>query len=129
MSGSLIAVGVLAVLVIIVIIKTAVIVPQKNEFIIERLGKYRTTIGAGFHVLFPFIDKVAYKFSLKEEVMDIPSQTCITKDNVTVEMRRPLSSRLTAAHVDIDLSRQPNQHPFIPYAVELRGTSRTQIAA
>jgi len=76
----------LAVLVVVVIFKTAVIVPQKSEYIIERLGKYNKTLGAGFHVLFPFLDRVAYKYSLKEEVLDIPSQTCITKDNVTVEV-------------------------------------------
>ncbi|MFO7816663.1 MAG: SPFH domain-containing protein [Thermodesulfobacteriota bacterium] len=86
MNPSLIAVILLAVLVIVVILKTAVIVPQKNEYIIERLGKYNNTLGAGFHILVPFLDRVAYKYSLKEEVFDIPSQTCITKDNVTVEV-------------------------------------------
>lgn len=86
MNPSLIAVILLAILVIVVILKTAVIVPQKNEYIIERLGKYNNTLGAGFHILVPFLDRVAYKYSLKEEVFDIPSQTCITKDNVTVEV-------------------------------------------
>ncbi|KJS29938.1 MAG: stomatin 2 [Desulfatitalea sp. BRH_c12] len=86
MSATLIAILVLAALVILVVAKTAVIVPQKSEYIIERLGKYNKTLGAGFHILFPFIDRVAYRFSLKEEVFDIPSQTCITKDNVTVEV-------------------------------------------
>ena len=86
MGAPLVAVVVLAVLIIVILIKTAVIVPQKSEYIIERLGKYRTTLGAGFHILFPFFDKVSYKFSLKEEIADIPSQTCITKDNVTVEI-------------------------------------------
>ncbi|MFP4517344.1 MAG: SPFH domain-containing protein [Desulfovibrionales bacterium] len=86
MYDSLIAVVVFAVLVIVVLIKTAVVVPQKQEFIVERLGKFRKILGAGFHILFPFIDKVAYKFTLKEELFDIPSQTCITRDNVTVEV-------------------------------------------
>lgn len=86
MYDSLVAVAVLAALVIVVLIKTAVIVPQKKEYIVERLGKYKKSLGAGFHILFPFIDKVAYKFTLKEEVFDIPSQTCITRDNVTVEV-------------------------------------------
>ncbi len=85
-SAPLTAVVVLAVFFVIVIVKTAVIVPQKSEYIVERLGKYRGTLGAGFHILMPFLDKVAYKYSLKEEVMDIPSQTCITKDNVTVDI-------------------------------------------
>lgn len=86
MSSTLIAVLFLAALIIVVIIKTAVIVPQKSEYIIERLGKYSRTLAAGFHILIPFLDRVAYRFSLKEEVLDIPSQTCITKDNVTVEV-------------------------------------------
>ena len=84
MTPTLIAVFVLAALFVVVIIKTAVIVPQKSEFIIERLGKYNKTLSAGFHILAPFLDRVAYKYSLKEEVFDIPSQTCITRDNVTV---------------------------------------------
>lgn len=86
MNPTLIAVIVLAVLLVFVILKSAVIVPQKLEYIIERLGKYNKTLGAGFHILVPFLDRVAYKYSLKEEVFDIPSQTCITKDNVTVEV-------------------------------------------
>ena len=86
MSATLIAVVFLAALIVVVIIKTAVIVPQKSEYIIERLGKYNKTLGAGFHMLIPFMDRVAYRYSLKEEVFDIPSQTCITKDNVTVEV-------------------------------------------
>jgi regulator of protease activity HflC (stomatin/prohibitin superfamily) len=86
MSSTLVAVIVLAVLIVVVIMKTAIIVPQKNEYIVERLGKYNKTLSAGFHILFPFLDRVAYKFSLKEEVFDIPSQTCITRDNVTVEV-------------------------------------------
>jgi len=86
MSATLIAVVVFAALVIVILIKTAVIVPQKSEYIIERLGKYSRTLGAGFHILIPFLDRVSYKFVLKEEVFDIPSQTCITKDNVTVEV-------------------------------------------
>lgn len=73
-------------LVVVVLIKTAVVVPQRSEYVVERLGKYRTTLEAGFHVLFPFLDKVAYKRSLKEEPIDIPAQTCITADNVTLEV-------------------------------------------
>ncbi|MFW6054930.1 MAG: SPFH domain-containing protein, partial [Thermodesulfobacteriota bacterium] len=86
MNPTLIFAVVLAFLIIVVILKAAVIVPQKSEFIIERLGKYNKTLGAGFHILVPFLDRVAYQYSLKEEVFDIPSQTCITKDNVTVEV-------------------------------------------
>ena len=86
MNPVLVAVAVLAILMIVIVLKSAVIVPQKSEYIIERLGKYNNSLGAGFHILIPFLDKVAYKYSLKEEVSDIPSQTCITKDNVTVEV-------------------------------------------
>ncbi len=86
MTPTLVAAIAVAILVIVVLVKTAVIVPQKSEYIIERLGKYNNSLAAGFHILIPFLDKVAYKFTLKEEVSDIPSQTCITKDNVTVEV-------------------------------------------
>jgi len=82
----LIGVGVFVVLVFVIVIKTAVVVPQRNEYVVERLGKYRTTFGAGFHFLIPFIDRIAYKRSLKEEPVDIPAQTCITADNVTMEV-------------------------------------------
>jgi len=72
--------------VIIVLLKTAKVVPQRTVFIIERLGKYRATLEAGFHILLPFIDRVAYKHSLKENVIDVPPQVCITKDNIQVEV-------------------------------------------
>jgi regulator of protease activity HflC (stomatin/prohibitin superfamily) len=62
------------------------IVPQKSAFIIERLGKYSATLEAGFHILIPFIDRVSYKHTLKEQAVDVPPQTCITKDNIPVEV-------------------------------------------
>lgn len=77
---------VLVIFIIITIFKTARIVPQKNAFIIERLGKYSKTLDAGFHILFPFIDRVAYKHTLKEVAVDVASQTCITRDNIAVEV-------------------------------------------
>ncbi len=86
MEGSLLALVVFAVFIFIILIKTAVVVPQRSEYVVERLGKYRATIGAGFHILIPFLDKVAYKRSLKEEPIDIGAQTCITADNVTLEV-------------------------------------------
>lgn len=79
----IIAVGI-AVFVIVAFFKTVRIVPQRTAFVIERLGKYSRTLDAGFHVLVPFLDKVAYKRSLKEEAIDVPQQTCITKDNVSI---------------------------------------------
>ncbi len=86
MDSSLFILIILALLVIIVFAKTAVVVPQKSEFIVERLGKYHNTLAAGFHILIPFIDQVAYKRSLKEEVLEIPPQVCITRDNVSVSI-------------------------------------------
>ena len=66
--------------------KTIRIVPQKQAFIVERLGKYKVTLEAGFHVLIPFIDIVAYKHTLKEQALDVAPQTCITQDNISVEV-------------------------------------------
>ena len=82
--GALIVVGVLAVVALIVIIKTAVVVPQQSAYVVERRGKYHATLQAGFHVLVPFVDRIAYRHSLKEVAIDIPEQVCITRDNVQV---------------------------------------------
>ena len=73
-----------AIVVIIVIFKTAIVVPQQSAYVIESLGKYSRTMRAGFHILIPFIENAAYKHSLKELALDIPEQVCITKDNVQV---------------------------------------------
>lgn len=86
MTPSLIFFIIVAILVITAIIKTAVIVPQKQAFIIERLGKYRCTLEAGFHILLPFFDRVAYRQTLKEQAIDVPPQQCITKDNIAVDV-------------------------------------------
>lgn len=77
---------ILVIFVIIIFIKSAVVVPQKTVYIIERLGKYHATLDAGFHILIPFIDKAAYRHTLKEQVFEVPPQTCITKDNIAVEV-------------------------------------------
>ena len=79
-------VSLLLVLVIITLFKTARIVPQRSAYVVERLGKYSKTLDAGFHILFPFLDTVAYKLNLKEEAIDVPPQVCITADNVSVEV-------------------------------------------
>lgn len=76
----------LAVLVIIVLIKTAVVVPNQSAYVVERLGKFHKVLYAGFHLLLPFVDVAAYKRSLKEQVLDVPKQTCITRDNVSVDI-------------------------------------------
>src|SRR5678809_872885 len=75
---------VIAVLIVIVIAKTATVVPQQSAFVVETLGRYSRTIQAGFHILVPFVERIAYKHNLKEEALDIPEQVCITKDNVQV---------------------------------------------
>jgi regulator of protease activity HflC (stomatin/prohibitin superfamily) len=73
-----------ALLVVIVLAKTAIVVPQQSAFVIESLGRYSRTIQAGFHILVPFVERIAYRHSLKEEAIDIPEQICITRDNVQV---------------------------------------------
>ena len=69
---------------IIVLRKTAIVVPQQSAYIVEQLGKYSRTLSAGFHILVPFMERVAYRHSLKESAVDIPEQICITRDNVQV---------------------------------------------
>ena len=70
--------------VIIVLAKTATVVPQQSAYVVETLGRFNRTLQAGFHVLVPFVDRIAYRHNLKEQAMDIPEQVCITKDNVQV---------------------------------------------
>ena len=85
MTGTIIAAGI-ALLIVITLINTARIVPQRKAYIVERLGKYAKTLHAGFHILVPFMDRVAYKHSLKEQAIDVPPQSCITRDNIAVEV-------------------------------------------
>ena len=84
MDAGLIVAAVLAVLAVIVVVKTAVIVPQQAAYVVENLGKYSRTLIAGFHLLVPFLERVAYKHTLKEQAIDVEEQTCITSDNVQV---------------------------------------------
>ena len=84
MTGVVIVAIVIAIFVLIVIAKTAVVVPQQSTFVVERLGRYHATLSAGFYLLLPFFDAIRYKHSLKEEALDIPEQVCITRDNVQV---------------------------------------------
>src|SRR6185503_741359 len=71
----------IAVLAIFLLAKTAIVVPQQSAYIVELWGKYSRTLQAGFHILTPFMERVAYKHSLKEMAIDIPEQVCITRDN------------------------------------------------
>ncbi|KAF0809228.1 hypothetical protein A167_01989 [Alcanivorax sp. S71-1-4] len=84
MSIATILAGLAVVFVVVAVIKTARIVPQRSAFVVERLGKYAKTLDAGFHLLIPFVDKVAYRHTLKEEAIDVPQQSCVTKDNIQV---------------------------------------------
>ena len=84
MNASLVVMLILAAVVLLVIAKTAVVVPQQNAYVVERLGRFSGTLGAGFHVLWPFVDIIRYRLSLKETAYDIPAQVCITRDNVQV---------------------------------------------
>ncbi|MCX7848118.1 MAG: paraslipin [bacterium] len=86
MGATVTIVLVLAFLVLVTLLKTAKVVPHQTVFIVERLGKYSRTLYSGFHILIPFIDRVAYKHTLKEQAIDVPPQICITKDNIAVEV-------------------------------------------
>ena len=75
-----------AIVFLIGLIRGIKIVPNKTVLLVERLGKYNRTLEAGFHVLFPFLDKVRYKQTLKEQSIDVPAQDCFTRDNVKVKV-------------------------------------------
>lgn len=81
--ATIVSLAILA-LVIVTMAKTAQIVPQRSAYVVERLGKYTKTLDAGFHLLIPFVDRIAYKHTLKEEAIDVDRQACVTKDNIQV---------------------------------------------
>lgn len=87
-----------AIAVVVTIAKTARIVPQRSNYVVERLGKYSRTLDSGFHILIPFIDKVAYVQTLKEEVIDVQRQTCVTKDNIQVGIDGVLYIQVVDSH-------------------------------
>jgi len=84
MTAGVVLVFILIFLAIVILAKTAVVVPQQAAYVVERLGRYSGTLQAGFHVLAPFVDVIRYRHSLKETAIDIPEQICITRDNVQV---------------------------------------------
>ena len=86
MGGAFFVVFVLAIVALVVLFKTAIVVPQQSAYVVERLGRYAATLDAGFHILTPFVDVIRYKHSLKETAIDIPAQVCITRDNVQVQV-------------------------------------------
>ncbi len=73
-------------IVVIAIAKTAQIVPQRASYVVERLGRFHSVLDAGFHLMIPFVDKVAYKHTLKEQAIDVPQQACVTKDNIQIHV-------------------------------------------
>jgi regulator of protease activity HflC (stomatin/prohibitin superfamily) len=93
--------AVIAVVIVILIIlgKTATVVPQQSAFVVEYLGRYSRTLQAGFHILIPFVEKVAYRHSLKEIAADIPEQICITRDNVQVGVDAVLYMQVLDPHL------------------------------
>jgi regulator of protease activity HflC (stomatin/prohibitin superfamily) len=88
MAGSSMTVILIGIIILgfILIASMIKVVPQRTAIIVERLGKYRATFTAGFQVLIPFIDKVRYRHTLKEQAIDVPPQVCITRDNIAVEV-------------------------------------------
>jgi regulator of protease activity HflC (stomatin/prohibitin superfamily) len=76
----------LVVIAAIFIVRAVKVVPQQNAWVVERLGKYHASLAPGLNFLVPFIDKVAYKHSLKEIPLDVPSQVCITRDNTQLQV-------------------------------------------
>ena len=79
------------------IMRTVKVVPQQSAWIVERLGKYHATLNPGLNFLVPFIDKVAYRHSLKEIPLDVPSQICITRDNTQLQVDGILYFQVTDA--------------------------------
>jgi len=83
-QGTFLLALVVAAVAVVILFKTAIVVPQQSAFIVERLGKYAKTLQAGFHILIPGVERIAYRHSLKEAAIDIAEQICITRDNVQV---------------------------------------------
>jgi regulator of protease activity HflC (stomatin/prohibitin superfamily) len=83
--------------VVVFVAKTVNVVPQQHAWVVERLGKYHATLGPGLKIVLPFIDRIAYKHSLKEIPLDVPMQVCITKDNTQLEVDGILYFQVTDA--------------------------------
>jgi regulator of protease activity HflC (stomatin/prohibitin superfamily) len=89
----------LALIAVILVFRTATVVPQQSAYVVENLGKYSRTLQAGFHILIPFVERIAYRHSLKEQAMDVPEQICITKDNVQVAVDAVLYMQVLDPHL------------------------------
>jgi regulator of protease activity HflC (stomatin/prohibitin superfamily) len=94
-----VAVIALVVLVVLVLARTTIVVPQQSAYVVEKLGKYSRTLQAGFHILIPFVERVAYRHSLKEQALDVAEQICITRDNVQVGVDAVLYMQVLDPHL------------------------------
>ena len=110
-------------IVVYVLFQVARVVPQRENFVVERLGKYNKTLSAGFHLLVPFIDRVAYKHTLKEQAVDVPSQSCITRDNIAVEIDGILYIQV----VDAQLASYGIENYFFATAQLAQTTLRSEV--
>jgi regulator of protease activity HflC (stomatin/prohibitin superfamily) len=88
-----------AIVAVILIARTATVVPQQSAYVIESLGKYSRTLHAGFHILVPFMERAAYKHNLKEQAIDVAEQVCITRDNVQVGVDAVLYMQVLDPHL------------------------------
>jgi regulator of protease activity HflC (stomatin/prohibitin superfamily) len=95
LEGTVIVMLVVLALVVTFIIKAVTIVPQQHAWVIERLGKFHAALGPGLRIIIPFVDRIAYKHSLKEIPLDTPSQVCITRDNTQLAVDGVLFFQVT----------------------------------
>src|SRR6516225_7584252 len=90
---------IIAFVVVVLVARTATVVPQQSAYVVERVGRYNRTLQAGFHILVPFFDRIAYRHSLKEQALDVPEQICITRDNVQVGVDAVLYMQVLDPHL------------------------------
>jgi len=90
---------IVAFVVVILVARTATVVPQQSAYVIEKLGRYSRTLHAGFHILMPFVERIAYRHSFKEQALDVPEQICITRDNVQVGVDAVLYMQVLDPHL------------------------------
>ncbi len=102
----------------VLLLRTVRIVPQQSSYVVERLGKYSRTLTAGLYIIVPFIETIRYKHSLKEVVLDIPEQICITRDNVQVGIDGVLFFRVMDA-----AKASYGVHNYLPAIVQLAQTT------
>ena len=82
---------------VVLVFKSVNVVPQQHAWVVERWGKYHATLAPGLNIVFPFIDRIAYKHVLKEIPLDVPSQVCITRDNTQLQVDGILYFQITDA--------------------------------